>query len=231
MMICRYFVLALFVTSMLNGCASRPIATTAPLNPAATINTLTSAVAVSVKAGENGISGRGYLIMRYPDQFRMMIISPFGTTLAEMCLEGNSLLYLDSAKGKAYQGLLADLPDVPILQGWRLLRWATERVYPELAGQKRLVRNSSSGKTETIEFDSQGLVLKKSIDDDEVRYEGYQSVDGVAVPSTIEITDRAGITVRITLDEPEVNNTLDEKAFIPALDGFTILPLNQFPTS
>jgi hypothetical protein len=82
-----------------------------------------------------------------------------------------------------------------------------------------------------VYFDSQGLVLKKRLDGDEVSYEGYRSVDGVPVPSAIEIIDRFGITLRITLDEPEVNTQLDEKVFVPPLDGFTILPLSQIPTS
>ena len=31
--------------------------------------------------------------------------------------------------------------------------------------------------------------------------------------------------VRLTLDEPEVNTPLEDAAFTPRLDGFTMLPL------
>jgi hypothetical protein len=229
----NYRLLGIFILLplLLIGCAARPVAVTVPLNPAATIDTLTSSVALSIKAGEKGLSGRGYMIMRSPDQFRLVILSPFGTTMAEMFLDGDHLLYVASSQNLAYQGLLSDLPNAPALQGWRLLRWTTERVVPEKAGQEHLSRRRADGERETIDFDSQGLVLKKNVDGDEVRYEGYQSVDGVPVPTTIEITDRVGITVRITLDEPEVNTALDEKAFVPVLDGVTVLPLSQFPTS
>jgi len=224
----RYFfiVLMLFI---LSGCVARPVSLAVPINPAATIDTLSSSVALSVKAGEKGLSGRGILIMRYPDQFRLMILSPFGTTVAEMFLSGDELLYLASSQNLAYKGHLADLPNAPALQGWRLLRWTTERVFPAEEGQEYLSRQREGGEWEYIDFDSRGLVLKKSIYGDEVRYEGYQSVAGVPVPTTIVITDRIGITVRITLDEPEVNVPLDQKAFIPALDGVTVLPLAQFP--
>ncbi|GAM08856.1 outer membrane lipoprotein LolB [Geobacter sp. OR-1] len=201
------------------------------MNPAATIDTLTSSVTISVKAGEKGLSGRGYMIMRSPDQFRLVILSPFGTTVAEMFMSGDHLLYVASSQNLAYQGVLSELPDAPALQGWRLLRWTTERVVPEKAGQEHMSRRRADGERETVDFDAQGLVLKKRVDGDEVRYEGYQSVNGVPVPTTIEITDRIGIAVRITLDEPEVNMPLDEKAFVPALDGVTVLPLSQFPTS
>lgn len=231
MIISRYVLIISLITAMLGGCATAPVVVTPPIDPTATIDTMTSAVALSVKAGEKGLSGRGYLILRYPDQFRLVIVSPFGATMAEMFLAGDELLYLDSSRKLAYHGLLSDLPDAPVLQGWRLLRWTTERVSPETAGQERLSRMRLNGERETIEFDRQGLVLKKSMDGDEVRYEGYQSVTGVAVPTIIEIMDRIGITVRITLDEPEVNAPLDENAFLPALEGITILPLSQLPTS
>jgi hypothetical protein len=228
----RYFVIIGFLMlGLLVGCAAGPVPVAVPLNPSLSIETLASSVSVSVKAGEKGMSGRGYLLMRLPERFRLVILSPFGTTVAEIFLKGEELLYLASAQNLAYQGVLADLPNVPALQGWRLLRWTTERVTPESNGQQTLDRQGPDGERETIVFDSRGLVLKKSIDGDEVRYEGYQSVKGVPVPSAIEIVDRAGVTVRITLEEPEVNEPLDENAFTPALEGVKILPLGLFPTS
>jgi len=227
----RHLAIFILLLILLAGCAARQLPPSEPLNPAAIITTLTSSVALSVKAGDKGLSGRGYLIMRAPDQFRLVILSPFGTTLAEMFLAGDELLYLASSQNLAYRGSLRDLPDAPALQGWRLLRWTTERVLPETPGQLRFSRQRAGGEEETVFFDRQGLVLKKRMDGDEVRYEGYQSITGVPVPTAIEIIDRTGITVRITLDEPEVNEPLDEKAFIPTLDGVTVLPLSQFPTS
>lgn len=225
--------LAIFILllGLLSGCATRQLPPSEPLNPLAVIDTLTSSVALSVTAGDKGLSGRGYLVMRSPDQFRLVILSPFGTTLAEIFLAGDELLYLASTQNLAYRGGLGDLPDAPALQGWRLLRWTTERVSPQVPGQLRLSRVRADGEEETVHFDRQGLVLKKRSNGDEVRYDGYRSIAGVPVPTTIEITDRAGIRVRIVLDEPEVNTPLDENAFIPVLDGVTVLPLRQFPTS
>ncbi len=226
----RYLLMFMLLLGLMGGCATKPLPPQEPFNPQATIDTLASSVALSVTAGDKGLSGRGYLIMRAPDQFRLVILSPFGTTLAEMFLSGDELLYLASTQNLAYKGSISDLPDAPALQGWRLLRWTTERVSPETPGQMRLTRIRAGGE-ETVDFDRQGLVLKKRLDGDEVRYDGYRSVAGTPVPTTIEITDRLGIRVRITLDEPEVNEPLDENSFIPALDGVTVLPLRQFPTS
>lgn len=226
-----YLSIFIVLPLLLAGCAARQLPPAAPLNPAATITTLSSSVAISVKTGDSGISGRGYLIMRPPDQFRLVILSPFGTTLAEMFLTCDEMLYLASSQNLAYRGKLRDLPVASALQGWRLLSWTTEQVFPEVPGQLHLNRQRSDGEQESIDFDPRGMVLAKRINGDEVRYREYLSVAGVPVPSTIEITDRAGTTVRIILDEPEVNTPLDEKAFIPALDGVTVLPLSQFPTS
>lgn len=223
--------LCLCVGMLLTSCTTTPVKPTAPLNPTAAIETLSSSVTLSITAGEKGISGRGYLIMRAPDQFRLMVLSPFGTTVAEMFLDGERLLYIASTQNLAYQGLLSELPNAPALQGWRLLRWTTERVLPEVPGQASLLRQRRNGEWESVDFDTQGLVRQKRSDGDRVRYEGYQSVDGVPVPTALEIIDRNGISVRIVLDEPEVNTPLDEKVFVPALDGVKVLPLQQFPIS
>jgi hypothetical protein len=227
----RCFLTFLLITIILNGCAAAPIPVTTPMMPGAVIETLTSSVALSVKAGDNGLSGRGYLVMSSPDRFRLVILSPFGTTLAEMFLLGDQLLYIDSPRNLAYQGGVSELPDIPALQGWRLLRWTAEPVFPETAGQRQLVRKRAGGEWEFVHFDRQGLVTNKSVDGDIVRYENYQSVSGVPVPAAIEITDRAGVTLRITFDEPEVNAVLDKDSFVPSLEGVKVLPLSQFPAS
>src|SRR5512138_1436120 len=157
----RHHVIFILLLILLGGCAARQLPPAEPLNPQAVISTLASSVALSIKAGDKGLSGRGYLIMRAPDQFRLVILSPFGTTLAEMFLSGDELLYLASSQNLAYRGSLGDLPDAPALQGWRLLRWTTERVSPESPGQLRFSRQRAGGEEETVDFDQRGLVLKK----------------------------------------------------------------------
>lgn len=221
----------LILLVFLCGCASMPAPPSTPLAPNAAIITLTSSVALSVKAGDKGLSGRGYLVIGSPDRFRLVILSPFGTTLAEMVLIGDQLLYIDSTRNVAYRGAASELPDIPVLQGWRLLSWSTEPVFPETAGQQQLVRRRPGGEWEFVYFDRQGLVTNKSVDGDLVRYEDYKSVGGVPVPASIEINDRTGVTVRISFDEPEINAALDKDAFSPSLEGIKILPLTQFPAS
>lgn len=48
---------------------------------------------------------------------------------------------------------------------------------------------------------------------------------GVPFPATIELTDRQGVQVKISFDEPEVNAPVDDGALTPKLEGVTILPL------
>lgn len=225
----RYLIVSLLLMT-LTGCAARQLPPSAPLNPQAPIETLASSVALSIKAGDKGLSGRGYLVIRYPDQFRLVMLTPFGTTVAELFINGDDLLYIASSDNLAYQGKLADLPDNPALQSWRLLRWVMEPVSGE-PGERQLARVTPEGALERVDFDDNGLVVRKRIDGDEVNYGEYLSFQGVAVPQVITITDRQGITVRISLDEPEVNGPLDAASFSPALEGVTVLPLSQFPKS
>ncbi|MCL2761408.1 MAG: outer membrane lipoprotein LolB [Desulfuromonadales bacterium] len=224
----KSFIIFAFAVLTFSGCATAPIV---PIDPTANINNLSCDISLSIKNTNTnkGISGRGYLIMSLPDKFRMIILSPFGTTVAEMFMTGDKILYIASTENKAYKGSIYDVESIPALQGWRLLRWTTERVYPETPGQTELTRKRSDGVTETIIFDSQGLILKKSANGEEVVYEGYQSVGGVPVPKAITIKDRYGVKTRIVIEDPEVNKELDPAAFSPNLEGITVMPLRDIP--
>jgi hypothetical protein len=44
----------------------------------------------------------------------------------------------------------------------------------------------------------------------------------------MEISTPQGGTVRITFNEPQVNQPVGEEALSPALEGFTVLPFSEF---
>jgi hypothetical protein len=50
----------------------------------------------------------------------------------------------------------------------------------------------------------------------------------VPFPGVIEFTDRNGLRVKVTFDEPEINKPLEDTALTPNLEGVTILPLANF---
>jgi outer membrane lipoprotein-sorting protein len=221
------YLAALLLALTLTGCATAP--PPVPLRAEAEIETLSAAVSLSIQSPAGNMAGRGYLLFRQPDRFRMTLVAPFGMTVADLFSNGEWLTCVIPSRSIAYRGLLADLPQRAGLQGWGMLRWVVERPRPTQPGTGPQTRIARDGTTETVSFDSQGLVQQKRNDQgDLVAYDDYQSVDGVPLPGTITITTRQGEKVRIAFSEPEVNQPLDEAALVPALEGLTVLPLAAF---
>lgn len=197
--------------------------------PGHEIQTVQSPVAISVKTAERSIGGRGFLVFRHPDQFHLAVLSPFGFTLVEMYSDGEQLTCLIPSKEIAYRGLLSELPERGGLKSWALIKWVIER--PPVAGPSLGAREiiTADGRREQIFFNSKGLVQRKvTADGDEASYGTYRQINGVAFPEFIEMANRSGDRVKITFDDPEVNEPLEDAALIPRLENYTILPLSQF---
>jgi hypothetical protein len=48
----------------------------------------------------------------------------------------------------------------------------------------------------------------------------------VPLAAEVEMSNARDDRVRLTMDEPEVNSSVDDSAFMPKLDGMTVLPLS-----
>ena len=70
------------------------------------------------------------------------------------------------------------------------------------------------------------VTSKESLAGDHVYYSKYFAVNGVPVAAELDLRNGRDDRIRITLDEPEVNASLDDAVFVPRLDGMTILPLS-----
>lgn len=214
---------------LLAGCATAP---KPPLvfKPGAAVETLTASVGLSVKTPTGGTGGNGYLLYRKPERFRMVMLTPFGTTALEFNASGDNVVLSIPSRGTAYAGTFADLPERNGLQAWRLMRWAVEGsplFDPDRAGAT--VRGKLEGSRTLEMYDDQGLLQRKVTEEgNEVLYKEYQSIDGVPFPSVIEFNDSRGARVKITFREPEINQPLEEDALAPQLEGLTILPLAEF---
>lgn len=217
----------LLLCLLLTGCATSPPPLTG-LVPGRTVTTLQSPVSLSVVANEQHTGGRGYLIYQQPDRFHLVILSPFGLTIMEVFVDGEQLTWLVPGKGVAYRGTLADLPDRQGVRTWTMMRWVVETPPPAGPASYREYRRPDGGR-ERVWYDHQGLVVRKVNEaGDEVAYREYQSIDGVAVATVLEIASSDGDRVTITFDEPELNKPLAEAVLVPKLDGLTLLPLSQF---
>ena len=211
------------------GCATAP---KPPLvfKHGADVETLTAGINLSVKTPAGGTGGNGYLLYRKPECFRMVMLTPFGTTALEFNASGNNVVLSIPSRGNAYAGTFADLPERQGLQAWRLMRWAVEGnplFEPERRGET--VRGDLEGSRTLAMYDDQGLLQRKMTEDgNEVLYKEYQSIDGVPFPSVMEVNDANGTRVRITFKEPEINQPLEDDVLSPNLEGLAVLPLSEF---
>ncbi|RQW87145.1 MAG: outer membrane lipoprotein LolB [Geobacter sp.] len=213
----------------LSACASAP--TPVPsARPGKQVETLQSEVSLSVRSGDKSIGGRGYLIFKQPDRFHLAVFSPFGFTLMDLFVANDRITCLIPAKQTAYQGLISDIPDGNALKGWGMMRWVVEAP-PTDEDKKSATQDyiSPDGKKEILCYDDRGLLASKTNEDgDRVVYRDYHDRNGVAFPSSIEISNTRGDSVRILFDEPELNQPVEEVVLNPSLGGVDVLPLSSF---
>ena len=211
------------------GCASIPVEQV-PYRPGATLETLTAAVTISIKAPQVSTGGHGYMVYQRPDRFHMVILTPFGTTAVETFSADDRLTILIPSRGEAYSGTFDEVPEESPLRGWRMLRlMAVDK--PLFDPMKRgIVEKSDSAAGEiTSYYDGAGLLERKVFSGgEEVFFRNYRSEKGVPFPGAIEFTDRNGSRVKVTFDEPEINGPLDDAALVPNLKGIALLPLSSF---
>jgi YD repeat-containing protein len=209
------------------ACATAPSPLTG-LVPGREMETLQSAVDVSIKQGGASRSGHGFLVFQRPDRFHLAVLSPFGQSLFEIYSDGERFVGLLPGEKTAYAGSLAELPAAVRL--WGMMRWVVER--PPVAGPTTGVRDNvtADGRRERIYYDERGLVVRREAEDgDRVTYREYRNVEGIAFPMEVEICGREGTTVTVAFDEPELNRPLEEGVLTPSLGEVKILPFSAFP--
>jgi len=208
------------------GCASVP---KPPLTyqAGAMVETLSATASLSISKGEQGMGGNGYLLYQRPDRMRMVILSPFGTTMMEAIVNGKRITIISNSKGEAFSGTLDELPRSGQGEIWRNARWVMDTDPPgSFVGDGSLERVNSVDDREQVTFEN-GLVVSKSLaNGDMVRYQDYLLVNGVPLATEIIMNSHDGSRFRIKVTEPEVNAELALDAFIPHLEGMTLYPLS-----
>jgi len=218
--------LLLLVTLLLScGCASLA-APRLTYQAGALVNTLSAAASLSISKGEQGMGSNGYLLYQRPDRMRMVILSPFGTTMMEAIVTGNRITIINTSKGVAFSGNLEDLPDVGEGETWRNARWVMDMDPPgSFVGDGIVERVNSLGFKERVSFENGLVVSKVQANGDMVRYRDYQLVNGVPLANEIIMDSHDGGRFRIKVTEPEVNTELAADAFSAHLDGLAVYPL------
>ena len=224
MKIIRY--LKMFVPLLLLSACSASLPALA-YNPAVSVETLSAAVSLSISSADLNLSGSGFLVYRRPDQLHLVVLSPFGTTLMEVFARGERITLLYPGNSTAYVGHIDELPDKGGLQGWRMMRWIMDAAPSSSVGFKGTIeRTGVNGRQEYVTYDNGLITTKKNGEGDQVYYSRYAVVNGAPLAAELDLRNSRNDQVRLVLEEPEVNTPLDEAAFLPMLDGITILPLS-----
>jgi hypothetical protein len=174
------------------------------------------------------LAGSGYLVYRRPDQLHLVVLTPFGTTILEAFALGERIVLIYPSQSTAYVGKFDELPDKNGLQGWRLMRWVMDA---DPSADKQLSesveRIGKLGFSEKLSYKNGLVVAKESQTGDKVLYSKYVAIKGIPVASEFELQNSREDSIRITLDEPDVNISLDDTVFMPRLDGLTVVPLSD----
>lgn len=225
----RYLFL-LFLLSALTlvaGCAAFTPKPPLEYRSGAQVDTLSAAVSLSITKGEQGMGANGFLLYQRPGRMRMVILSPFGTTLMETVVAGERVTVVDNSKGVAFSGFLAELPEQGEGETWRQASWVMDVPPPgSLQHDGTMERTNSMGLKEQMTFEN-GLLVSKSLPNgDEAHYNDYTVVNGVPLATEIVMYSHNGDRFRIKINEPEVNTELPPEAFTPHLDNLTVYPLS-----
>jgi hypothetical protein len=228
-LIIRQIILASLLILALSSCATMakpPL----PMKPGKEVETLQSVVSLAVESSTGSIGGNGYLIFKRPGRFHLVLLAPFGVTVMEVFVNGESVTCIIPSKQIAYTGTFSELPEGNPLKGWSLMRWVVETppaANGSAGGEQEQVRQD--GRKEFLLFDARGLLQRKINEDGEqIFYDNYQEINGVAFPAVIKMRDRRGNTVKVSFDEPEINQPVEEGALVPLLDGLDLRPITDF---
>jgi hypothetical protein len=224
----RYCML-IMLTVVLAACSTKqPVPLASLITPGAVVETVSSNVTLSLRTAEKNLSGRGVMVYRRPDQMRLILLSPFGTTMMEAQLNGDRLTLAYPANGVAYQGRINELPAATGQRGFAMLRWVLESDAPPGAPANGVIeRQALRGGLERITLQD-GLVVEKSLKSGEqVRYRNYTTVAGVRLALELQMESAEGDRIRLILEEPEVNIPLEEQMFTVPLTGLGLLPLSE----
>jgi outer membrane lipoprotein-sorting protein len=221
------FSLLLLALALVSGCAAFTPRPPLVYQPGIQVDTLSAAVSLSIKKGKQSMGANGFLLYHRPDRMRVVILSPFGTTMMETIVAGEQVTIVENSKGVAFSGLLAELPDQANGDTVRQARWVMDVPIPGSSLRDGLVeRTNNMGQKEHVTFEN-GLVVAKTLSNgDEARYNDYVAVNGVPLATEIVIRSHNGDRFRIGISEPEVNTELSPEAFTPHLESMTIYPLS-----
>jgi hypothetical protein len=211
---------------LLTACAAPLPRPGIDFQPGRVVETLSSAVSLSIHTSDSMMGGHGFLVYRRPDQLHLVILSPFGTTLMEAFALGERITLVYPSRSLAYSGPISELPDKDGMQGWRMLAWVMDADPPANAVADGVTeRIDPQGGKEKVTFENGLVTAKVSAVGDRVYYGNYRVINGVPLATEIDLRNARDDRILLNLSEPEVNVPVDDDALQPRLTDMTVLPL------
>jgi outer membrane lipoprotein-sorting protein len=216
----------LFLAHFLFGCMSVRPMEELKYADGSVAESLSSNVSLSYVSSDKNISGSGVLMFRKPDQIRAVILSPFGSVLQEVYVNGEQVSIIDSGNGTAFSGSYMDLPGKSNFSGWRNIHWLIDIDPPVFSRRTTVIeRTNRYGHQEKAAFVNGLLISKITAEGESVWYNRYTTVKGVAFPLEIIYKTVSNEKFTIQLEEPEINVHFADGAFIANLSKFRVYPL------
>lgn len=218
------------VALLLAACSTtRPPLDMSKAVPGSTLETISSTVSISFRSPEKSMSARGVMIYRQPDNLRLVVLTPFGTTALEAFMVGDQLTLLYASKGVAFSGPVSQIPADVGQRGWGMMRWVLATVLP--SNKDGVYRRPWLESSEEVTVRNGLLVEKRLKSGERVRYDRHAVVAGLVLAEELQMENAEGDRIRLVLEEPEVNVSLPENAFVPRLEGMRLLPLSELKGS
>lgn len=225
-----YKLLLCMAAMLLAACSTtRPPLDMSKTIPGARLETISSTVSISFRSPEKNMSARGVMVYKQPDNLRLVVLTPFGTTALEAFLVGDRLTLLYASQGVAFSGPISQIPADVGQRGWGMMRWVLASTLP--SDENGVYQRPWLDGIETVTV-KDGLVIEKKLTTGEkVAYGRHAIVSGLVLAEELVMENAENDRIRLLMEEPEVNVTLPEDAFVPWLDGLRLLPLSELKGS
>jgi len=194
----------------LNGAAGRGSAAgTHPRRPAA-IRALATIRAVGIN-GASTLAGRATVLAESSGSFRIDVVSPFGTTIAVIIGDPDSLYTYNAGRPRLYSW---NSPDLPLPASAAEVASLLMGEYPEQARGAAPLPAGAEVRT-TADADGRLSNLVKKVDGNTVlaaSLSGYREVSGAVVPFAIAI-EGIGWGLKIDYSSVEIDPRIRPEAF------------------
>lgn len=173
------------------GCSSN-LSSVRP--PSGGVDSLSASVEFSLTQETGGhLSGRGLFTVVYPDRFRLTILSPFGSVIADLVGDGGEMLFIDHQQKSYIRQRQGDPPLIPFAEA--------------LSAIPRVVKPLSPAP------------CPPGGDLPPFRIVEMEPVQSLCLPRVIDFVGRGG-NVRIRLDDLELNPAIEPDSLTPNLGDF-----------